>query len=243
MDDGFEMTADLEEAIKKVVAARDEAKAAGVRAARANKKIVKMLGPELGKNYIALRGEVYRVHMNWAMSSELDVVTEDGEPRELLLDSGGYFFVELRTLFWDDAILRLSKLTDKAQQGPPNNPQHNLSLRALLDDINDPTLRSEVEKLIKEAEAKIEVMRIYRNKSIAHLDRDVTLNNQTSLPVLYPQYVDEALLAVGKVLDRLMEGYTGRTYMHEWGTEEAIADLEGLLYYLEAGLNRGGAKP
>ena len=236
MDDGFEMTADLEEAIKKVVAARDEA-------ARVSKEAVSVFGLELGRKYLVLRQEVYHVHVNWAMSSVLDVVTEDGEPRELLLDTGGYFFVELRTLFWDDAILRLSKLTDKAQQGPSNNPRHNLSLRALLDDISDPTLRSKVEKLIKEAEDKIEVMRIHRNKSIAHLDRDVTLNNQVSLPVLYPQHVDEALLAVGKVLDRLMEGYTGKPYMHEWSTEEANSEIERLLYYLEAGLNRGGAKP
>ncbi len=236
MHEGFEISGDLEEAIKKAVAARDEA-------ARVNNEAVRALGPELGKKYNALRREVHHVHMNWAMSSELDVLSEDGEHRELLLDTGGYFFVELRTVFWDDAILRLSKLTDKAEQGPSSNPRHNLSLRALLDDISDPTLRLKVEKLIKEAEAKIEVMRIYRNKSIAHLDRDVTLNNQTSLPLIYPQHVDEALLAVGKVLDRLMEGYTGRPYMHEWGTEEAISDIQELLYYLEAGLNRGGAKP
>lgn len=236
MDDGFEMTGDLEEAIKKVVAARDEA-------ARVNKEAVRVFGPELGRKYLVLRREVHHVHMNWAMSSELDVLSEDGKHRELLLDTGGYFFVELRTVFWDDAILRLSKLTDKAQQGPSNNPRHNLSLRALLDDISDPALMSKVEKLIDEAEAKTKLMRIYRNKSIAHLDRDATLIDQASLPLIYPQHVDEALSAVGKVLDRLMEGYTGKPYMHEWGTEEAISEIQRLLYYLEAGLNRGGAKP
>ena len=173
------------------------------------------------------------------MSSELDVLSEDGERRALLLDTGGYFFVELRMVFWDDAILRLSRLTDPARQGQNNN----LSLWALLNDICDPTLRSKIKKLIEEAAAKIEPMRTYRNKSIAHFDRDVTLNNSNRLPRIYAQSVDEALSAVGKVLEQLMEGYTGRSDIHEWGSEEAISDIEGLLYYLEAGLNRGGAKP
>ena len=226
----------FEEALKKFIAVRDKID-------HVNNEAVRVLGSELGKKYIALREEVYHAHMNWAMSSELDVLSEDGEHRELLLDTGGYFFVELRTVFWDDAILRLSRLTDKAQQGPSNNPRHNLSLWALLDDISDPTLRSKVEKLIKEAEDKIKLMRIYRNKSIAHLDRDVALDKSTSLPPIYAQSVDDALSAVGKVLDQLMEGYTGRSDIHEWGSEEANSDIEGLLYYLEAGLNRGGAKP
>lgn len=240
MHEVFEsISGDLEEAIKKVIAARDEVD----RANRADNETVKILSLSLGKKYLALRGEVSHAHRNWAMSNELDVLSEeDEERRELLFDAGGFFFVELRTIFWDDAILRLSRLTDKVQQGPPNNPRHNLSLRALLDDISDPTLRSKVEKLIKEAEAKIELMRIHRNKSIAHLDRDVTLSNPTSLPPIYPQSVDEALLAVGKVLDQLMEGYTGRSDIHKWDSEEDISDIEGLLYYLEAGLNRGGAR-
>ena len=50
-------------------------------------------------------------------------------------------------------------------------------------------------------------MRIYRNKSIAHWDRDVALDMSTSLPLIYPQSVDDALSAAGKVLDQLMEGY------------------------------------
>ena len=48
-------------------------------------------------------------------------------------------------------ILRLSRLTDPAQQGN----QENLSLWALLDDICDPTLKSKIKNLIKEAKAKI----------------------------------------------------------------------------------------
>ena len=233
MHEVFEsISGDFEEAVKKVVAARNEAD-------RVNNETVKILGPELGKKYNALRGEVFHAHRNWAMSSELDVLSEDGERRELLLDTGGCFFVELRTVFWDDAILRLSRLTDPAEQPP----YENLSLWALLNDICDPTLRSKVEKLIEEAAAKIGPMRTQRNKVIAHLDLGVTLKKPTSLPSIYAQSVDDALSAVGRVLEQLMEGYTGRSDIHEWGSEEAISDIEGLLYYLEAGLKRGGAKP
>lgn len=224
----------FEEALRELVAVRD-------RTDHANNEAVRLLGSELGKKYIALKEEVIHAHRNWAMSSELDVlsIAKDGEERrKLLLDTGGYFFVELRTVFWDDAILRLSRLTDQAEQ----HSHENLSLRALLNDICDPTLRSKVEKRIEEAAAKIEPMRIHRHKTIAHLDLDVSLNRQTNLPLIYAQSVDDALSAVGKVLDQLMEGYTGKSDIHEWGSEEAVSDLENLFYYLEAGLKLGGAR-
>lgn len=162
-----------------------------------------VFGPELGAKCYVLQSQVTHVHMNWAMISEL---VKDQEQRLLLQSTGGYFFIEAHRVFVNDVILRLSRLTDRPQQGG----QENLSLCALLDDICDPTLKSRIKCLIEEAKAKIAPLKKHRHKRIAHSDLHVALQSpNVSLPSLNNQSVDEALSAVGKVLEQLEEGYTG----------------------------------
>ena len=195
-------------------------------------RFVKGFGSDLGAKYYVLHSQVIHVHMNWAMINEL---VKDQERRSLLQSTGGYVFVEVHKAFVNDVIVRLSRLTDPARQG-----QHdNLSLWALLDDsCCDPCLKSKSEKLIKEAEAIISPLRARRDKRSAHFDLDVALNPNVSLPPISDQSVDEALLAVGEVLEQLMEGYTGTSREQLWVPIETVPNIEGLLHYLEAGLSQ-----
>lgn len=170
--------------------------------------------------------------MNWAMISEL---VKNQEQRSLLQSTGGYFFIEAHRVFANDVILRLSRLTDPARQGR----QENLSLYALLDDISDPTLKSKIKNLIEEAKAKIAPLKEHRHKRIAHFDLQVALKNPNfSLQPISNQSVDEALAAVGDVLEHLRARYTGTSRVNLWVPVQTIPDIEGLLYYLESGFSQ-----
>lgn len=189
-------------------------------------------GPTLGAKYYVLHNQVTHVHMNWVMISEL---VKDQEQRSLLQSVGGYFFIEAHRVFANDVILRLSRLTDPAQQGR----QENLSLYALLDDISDPCSKSKIKNLIEKAKDKIAPLKKHRDKRIAHFDLNVALNNQTfSLPSINNQSVDEALLAVSKVLGQLRDEYEGTSTANEWVPVQTVPDIKGLLYYLEKGFSQ-----
>ena len=195
-----------------------------------------VFGPTLGAKYYVLHNQVTHVHMNWAMISEL---VKDQEQRSLLQSAGGYFFIEAHRVFANDVILRLSRLTDPARSGRPNQQRENLSLYALLDDISDPCSKSRIKNLIEEAKAKIAPLKKHRDKRIAHFDLNVALNNQTfSLPSINNQSVDEALLAVGKVLGQLRDEYEGTSTVNKWVPVQTVPDIKGLLYYLEKGFSQ-----
>ena len=196
---------------------------------------VNIFGPKLGPKYHLLRNQVIHVHMNWAMIVEL---TKDQERRSLLQSTGKLFFFEVHRAFVNDVLLRLSRLIDPAQQG-----QHdNLSLWALLDDICDPCSKSRIKKLIEEAEGKIKPLRQHRDKRIAHFDLDVALDPSVTLPPFNDQSVDEALSAAGEVVEQLQKEYTGTSRIQMWVPEDAVPNIEHLLFYLEAGLSQAQSR-
>lgn len=195
-----------------------------------------VFGPELGAKYFVLKNNVTHAHMNWAMSSEL---MKGNERRLLLHFAGRRFFTEVYRLFVNDVILRLSRLTDPAQQGK----QENLSLYALLDDISCPTLKSEIEDLIKIAKDIIAPLKEHRHKRIAHFDLQVALQNPNiNLPSFTERTIEEALAAVGDVLEQLWEGYAVIPREISWVPVGIIPEIEGLLYYLESGLSQDQAR-
>ena len=196
----------------------------------------RVFGAELGAKYFVLENYVTHAHMNWAMISEL---MKDQERRLLLHFAGQYFFIEVHRLFVNDVILRLSRLTDQAQQGD----QKNLSLWALLDDICDPTLKSKIKNLIEKAKAKIAPLKKHRHKRIAHSDLYVALQSPSvSLPSFNEQSIDEALAAVVDVLEQLWEGYAVFPRVISWVPVETIPEIEGFLHYLESGLSQDQAR-
>ena len=197
------------------------------------KDFLNVFGPALGEKYYVLHNQVIIAHMNWAMMRKL---VKDQERQSLLRKTGRYFFVEAHRVFVNDVILRLSRLVDRARQGG----QDNLSLYALLDDISDPTLKSKIETLIDEAKSKIAPLKEHRHKRIAHFDLHVAPNDPNfTLQPISNESVDEALSAVGEVLEQLREEYTGISRIQIWVPANAEQDIEHLLFYLEAGLSEG----
>lgn len=200
-------------------------------AADVKNHFTQIFGPDLGAKYYGLRNQVIHVNMHWAMIREL---VKSEERRSLLKTTGGYFFITTHKIFGDDVILRLSRLVDRAKQGG----QDNLSLWALLGDINDPCIESKVRNLIEEAERKIAPLKVHRHKRIAHFDLRLALNDPNfSLPPISNQSIDEALAAVAEVLGQLQDEYEGASTEREWVPIETVSEIEGLLYYLENGLN------
>jgi len=111
-------------------------------------------------------------------------------------------------------VLGISRLTDPPGEGS----RANLTIAVILDDPQVEAagdLRKDLESAIKEAKDAAEILRVHRNKRLAHLDRDVASGKADSLPAL-------KLSAFGAALGHLERAY------HRYGLE-----IEGTDYVFE----------
>lgn len=146
----------------------------------------------------------------------------------MLNSVAGFFFGLTQDVLWEDTLLHLARLTDRAES--MNKP--NLTLKRLPGLILEPQLAADVQSLVEAAESSCAVARDWRNRHLAHRDLDLALRiGATSLPEVSREQVQKTLNAVGAVLNRIS--------VHYFGSETAFghfivqSDAEALVYYLE----------
>ena len=180
-----------------------------------------VFGSRLGEVYNRLFQDVSRIHEKWVLIKQIyasiDLLSR--------LDQDSKHFVwRLLRIFGDDLTLHLARLTDRTKMGSSEN----LSLLTIVDLLDHPTAKSTIPPLIKDAKTKAEKARVWRNKSIAHRDKQVLLSKQEldQLPHIDEQYMERALAAAGEVLTQLYGIYSGDPIeMQSWaptGTAESI---------------------
>lgn len=188
-----------------------------------------VFGQQLGKVYVRLFRDVSRIYEKWAVIKHIyasvDVLSK--------LDQNAKQFVWLLLeVFGEDLILHLARLTDKSRMGASEN----LSLLTIVGLINHPTARSTIPPLLEDAKKKAEKARKWRNKSIAHRDKKVSLELD-KLPPLDEQYVEEALSAAGEVLTQLYGIYSGNPIeMQSWTPTGTIRSIDAFLRYFRFAL-------
>lgn len=149
--------------------------------------------------------------------------------------SGG-FFLMIQQLLFDDAILRVSKLTDPAA----NRQQENMSLERLLQatewEKTDPTKWHLYRSRLDAVKAACKPCRDHRNKRVSHKAVEL-FTNTISIHDPMMKMIDDAREAVHSFLHdiRIDLGHGSMTFDYPAGEEEA----EKLLEYLS---NRASQK-
>ena len=156
---------------------------------------------ELGREFSMIFHSVYN---DWASAlvryNEFQELFGTAERVKLLNALGGGLFWDVQQMFWNDLMLRLTRLTDP----PKSAGKDNLTVRKLPTRCEDPDLKEEVEGLVREAVEATAFARDWRNRRIGHSDLARAIDpspeplEQATLP-----RVKAALDGVHKVLDTI----------------------------------------
>lgn len=183
--------------------------------------------------FAALKTEIVDLHLRWIIYRQLYAASP--EKIDLLNKSGSNVFFLLQHLLLDDCALRLSKLTDPAEQGKFAN----LSVLQLLEciaEVDKDFPRSKVEPLIGELKGRSEKFRKLRNKRIAHADLDHALKvSDEPLPGISRDDVEQALQALRDVMNAVELHYDKSQTLYEETIVAYGADGNKLLKILERG--------
>jgi hypothetical protein len=183
--------------------------------------------------FAALKSEIIDLHLRWIIYRQLYAASP--EDIDLLNKSGSNVFFLLQHLLLDDCALRLSKLTDPADQGRFAN----LSVLQLLENIAETDKnfpRAEIEALIEELRTRTEKFRKLRNKRIAHADLEHALKvAEDPLPGISRADIEQALDALRRVMNKVELHYDNSQTLYEETIVAHEADGNKLLSVLEKG--------
>ncbi|MCY4585393.1 MAG: hypothetical protein OXB98_05070 [Bryobacterales bacterium] len=158
------------------------------------------LGEEFGAVFHGLRND-----WAWGLmrTKEFRELFSNAEDVELLNSiSGGGFLWDIQHIFWDDLMLRVTRLTDPIRTAG----KANLTVQGLPDFCTDPELCKEVRRLVGVAVDAAGFARDWRNQRISH--RDLTQAISPNAEPLAPanlRQVETALDAVHAILNVISE--------------------------------------
>lgn len=206
-------------------------------AAQIKEHNITKIGKELGELYSALWQQLNWLHRKWG-----DYVALFGtKPDRLTIfnRAASDFFGTVQTSLWEDALLHLARITDS----PKSAGKPNLTFRRLPELIEREDVRNSVETLLRTSLDLTDFARDWRNKRIAHRDLSLALERPTEpLKPASRSSVNEALTALGEVLNCVSLAYLGSTTMFEFVQEPTAGGSLSMLHYLRAGLNAEEAR-
>lgn len=190
---------------------------------------VEKMGSTLGPVYYALWCEV--VSVNWTWNEFLELYASKPSRVELLNKSAPFFFRTVHNVFWDNTLLHIARLTDRIIVCG----KENLTIQKLPKMVSR-DLQGSVEALVEVALEKSEFCRDWRNRRIAHRDLQLAIKDAPMLPLKTAtrKKVDEALCAIGDVLNSISRPYMGSTTVFDRGVYSSGAGQ--LIYVLDDGL-------
>ncbi len=171
------------------------------------------MGSPLGDIYHSLSDEVSWLHLKWNDFRELFA---NRETVELLNSAAPAYFHELQRQTWEDVLLHLCRVTDP----PLSAGKPTLTVRRLPDLVPDQLLSVELLALVNDAVQKTMFARDWRNRRLAHKE----LNRSQPLASASRKHVEDALVAIRMVINRLEQPYLNKTVSYE----HTIPDLGGV---------------
>lgn len=193
------------------------------------------LGPKLGPVYHELADELAWLQLKWAEYREL--FGKSPERITLLNSAAGLFFRILQDTLWDDALLHICRLTDRAEVAG----KANLTILVLPELCEDPALRARVSELVDNAVAATAFARDWRNRRIGHRDLALALDLAAKpLAQASRARVSQALSSLHAVVNEISERLLDSTL-----ADEVIAPstgAEALLYVIRDGLDAHEAR-
>ena len=170
-------------------------------AEQARQENIAAMGEDLGRLYSALWQSLATTFFYW--SEYVVLFGTKPERIQLLNQAAPHFFRMLQDELWDNSLLHLARLTDRASS-PGKGARTNLTIEALPPLIVDAELRGNVSRLIAEATRKTDFCRDWRNRRIAHSDLMLALEQPTTpLAGASRLQVKDALNAIADVLNAI----------------------------------------
>jgi hypothetical protein len=196
---------------------------------------VTVMGPELGAVFYALYNELSWLHIRWRQYVQL--FGEKPSRVDLLNRAAGLFFRVVQDGVWEDALLHLSRITDRPETGG----RQNLTIQRLPALLTDSVLATEVQTLVDKAVTRSAFARDWRNRHIAHSDLALAIREGAKpLAAGSRKSVVEALDAIDAVLNRLEQQFRQSTIFFQ-GFDHP-GDAEALLYIIRDGLEADDAR-
>lgn len=164
------------------------------------------MGAELGLAYAELTRNLIDLRIVWQQYRQL--FGADQETINLLNRTSGLFFQVVERELWDMVLIAITRITDPASSGR-KDPRKNLTLRSLPELISDEALRESVTQDLVMARSSSEDARQHRNRRIAHQDDTYvrTRHEADALPPISRQNIEEAIYALGEVLNSIRRHY------------------------------------
>jgi AbiU2 len=171
-------------------------------AEEAKANYIEKMGEPLGTQFQALLHKLAWLHGVWGEFVELF----RGEARvKVLNQTAPAMFRIFFDSLWQFILLDIARLTDPSKSAGKKK----LTIRNLPQHV-EPNVRANVKHLVDAALKKSEFCRDRRNRHIAHLDLDLPTNASAKpLDPATKKDVDEALAAIGSVLNEVSLHYMG----------------------------------
>lgn len=135
-----------------------------------DQKMQACLPEDLSAEFRPLFKDIFWLGMKW---HEYATLFGNRSNFELLQRTAGYLFQIINDTMWDDLILHLSRLV-----GPTRSMgKENLTIRRMPELIQDPALKSEIERLIESCRSNCIFVTDHRNKRLAHHDLETAIQN------------------------------------------------------------------
>jgi HEPN superfamily AbiU2-like protein len=179
---------------------------------------IRAMGPELGRLCDELQDEVGWLEHKWSMFEEL--FDQDAKHGELLNTVSPNFFYVVHQLMYQDAMMCLSRFTDRNRG--------TLNVRRL-----ENLIPHTLEPALTLAEDRCAFARGWRDRRLAHTNLATLRNEHVSpLPQVMRTNIEEAIDALRALLNCVEEHFgrppSARFRLDPWGPGS-------LLYYLEEG--------
>ena len=193
---------------------------------------IQKLGADLGTEYSALWQHIANVHIKWSEYKELYGTSPTRI--DLLNRAAPNFFGKIQKTLWNEVLLLICQLTDPPKIGK----RKNLTILRLPELIKESALGSAVEAKVKEAESNSTFCRDWRNRHIAHLDRDLALeSNAEPLMEANRAMVKQALESIAAPLKLVAERFFGSDLRFD--IYKPIHGAVSLLHVIDDGLKAG----
>jgi hypothetical protein len=189
------------------------------------------MGADLGNVYYLLWNELTELHLKWA--EYRSVFGTNAERIALLNKAASSFFGLSQRVLWHDILLTLCRFTDPWKTAG----RETLSLNAMPALIDDFAYRTSVMNAIKAIDPKVAFARDWRNRYLAHRDRELALDIAAEpLAPASRAAVQEVLDAITNLLGDIESRFCG-TSRTSFEHVSSFSDGDALLRVVRDGLD------
>ena len=188
------------------------------------------MGPNLGSMFCALYFDVAHLHEKWGQYKELFATSEDRV--QMLNRAAPGLFGSLQRTLWTDIILHVARINDK----PSTAGRANLTLRSLVQAVEEPGFRSELTSLADRARELARFCTDWRNRKLAHKDLDLAIQKAAKpLEAASRAKVQDALGSIADLMNSINLHFCDSEiiFLEEWGAQNA----QNVLHVLSDGLH------